>query len=62
MRKYRDDMTAAEISDLLAELDALDAAYSDAARFDESQAVPCDEEWEDDDPRRMGWVDSYGRP
>jgi hypothetical protein len=58
MKKYRDDMTDDEAAALTAELDALDAAY--AAAYDGE--VPCDEEWEDDDPVRMGWVDKNGRP
>jgi hypothetical protein len=60
MQKYRDNLTAEELASLNAELDALDAAYADA--YDAEPCVPCDEEWEDDDPVKMGWVDRNGRP
>lgn len=62
MRKYRTDMTDDEAAALLAELDALDAAYADAAERDAATCVPCDDEWESDDPVEMGWVDKNGRP
>jgi hypothetical protein len=58
MPKYREDMPAADLDALNAELAALDAAY--AAAYD--SAEPADEEWEDDDPVKMGWVDKNGRP
>jgi len=65
MIKYRENMTEAELAALKAEIDALDAAYAEAAAADAAhQALhPVPDEWEDpSDYVRMGWVDSRGRP
>ncbi len=65
MIKYRENMTEAELAALKAEIDALDAAYADAAEQDAvAQAQnPAPEEWEDPtDYVGMGWIDSRGRP
>jgi hypothetical protein len=65
MIKYRDNMTAVELAAFQAEIDALDAAYADAAAADAVQQAlhPVPDEWEDpSDYVRMGWVDTRGRP
>lgn len=61
---YRDNMTAAELTQFKAEIDALDAAYASAAEHDAKQAAhPAPDEWEDpSDYAGMGWVDRRGRP
>jgi hypothetical protein len=42
----------------------LDQAYAEADAQDAANRAenPPPEEWEDDDPRAMGWVDDRGRP
>ena len=62
---YRDNMTEAELAQFKAEIDALDAAYADAAKHDAAQqaAHPAPDEWEDpSDYVGMGWVGRDGRP
>lgn len=65
MIKYRNNMTAAELVAFKVEIDALDAAYADAAEQDAVVQAqnPVPEEWEDPtDYVGMGWIDSRGRP
>jgi hypothetical protein len=49
---------------LMEQADKLDRCYEDAHEFDRKNGVPTYEadEYEDQDPRAMGWVDSKGRP
>ena len=63
--KYRDNMTADELAQFKAELQALDGAYASAAQHDaQVQAMnPAPDELEDpSDYVGMGWIDSRGRP
>jgi len=63
--KYRTNMTADELAQFKAELQALEDAYTSAAQHDAKvQAMnPPPDEWEDpSDYVRMGWIDSRGRP
>lgn len=46
---------------LVEEANALDRAYAEAEAQEAANPTP-PEEWEDDDPRAMGWVDDRGRP
>lgn len=63
MIKYRDNMSAEQAAQLLAEATALDAAYASAAAHDAANQQPMPDEWEDpSDYVGMGWVDSRGRP
>lgn len=62
MLRYRDNMTEAELAQLMAEVEQLDRCLADA-HAGADQAPPQDEEWEDDDPASMGWVSkNTGRP
>lgn len=60
--RYRDNMTEAELAQLMAEVEQLDRCLADA-QAGADQAPPQDAEREDDDPARMGWVSkNTGRP
>lgn len=61
MTRYRDNMTDAELESLLAECDALDAAYAECDA-DAQESPPEDEGQEPFDPVAWGWVGKDGRP
>ena len=66
--KYRTGMSADAVAALMAEIEALDRCYADAAAIDAANAaaLPADadaDEYECFDPVRDGWVDrNTGRP
>jgi len=56
--KYRDNMTAEELAQFMAEVNALDAVLRSIPNFE-----PVPDEWEDpSDYAGMGWVGKDGRP
>jgi len=60
--KYRDNMTAQELAQFMAEVDALNAAYA-AAERDALNAEPVPDEWEDENETlRRAALDHRGRP
>lgn len=48
MIRYRDNMTAQELAQFMAEVDALNAAYAAAAAHDALNTEPMPDEWEDE--------------
>jgi hypothetical protein len=46
--KYRENMTQTELKKFKAEIDALDAAYACAAKYDAQNQEPMPDEWEDE--------------
>lgn len=64
MLKWHENMSPEEEAAILAEVRRLDDAYAGAAEFDAAlaAAIPCEEEEENFDPIRDGWVDRNGRP
>ena len=50
--KYRENMTQAELSEFMAEINALDAVYASAAEHDAQNMEPMPDEWEDE----MSWL------
>lgn len=63
--KYKDNMTADELAQFKAELQALDDAYAAAAQHDAKVQAENQIPDEGEDPSDyvgMGWVDSRGRP
>jgi hypothetical protein len=60
---YREDMSAEELAAFKRELDQLHEAYTSAAEFDDKNAQPIPEEWEDEmETLRHAALDSRGRP
>jgi hypothetical protein len=59
--KYRDNMTAHELSQFMSEINALDAVYTAVAEHDAIRDLP--DEYEDQsDYVGMGWIGKDGRP
>ena len=60
--KYRDNMTAQELAQFMAEVDALNAAYAAAAAHDALNAEPIPEEWEDENETLRRAALNRGQP
>lgn len=60
--KYKDNMTADELAQFMSEINALNAAYADAAEHDKLSSELPDEYEDPSDYSGMGWVGKDGRP
>ena len=60
--KYRDNMTAEELSQFRREIDELDAAYTQAAEHDKQNEQPIPEGWEDEMAILYNAALNRGRP
>jgi hypothetical protein len=60
--RYRDNMTAQELAQFMAEVDALHAAYAAAAAHDALNTEPMPDEWEDENETLRRAALNRGQP